>query len=158
MTLTPDERYAYLQVSFFHGYVKYNLENLEVVDVVKLPNLVPDMPREMYLLDSAHHGIALNEEGPKLCVSGTMSDYAAIVPVDDPDDHTLHVKEDGRSYWSTLTDDGQHCLVSWSGLDQVSVLSFETEEEVDVIDVGDHPQRVRTGEAPSGWFQAQTSG
>ncbi len=158
MTLTPDERYAYLQVSFFHGYVKYDLEDLEVVDVVELPNLVPTTPREMYLLDSAHHGIALNEDGTKLCVSGTMSDYAAIVPVDDPDDHTLHIKEDGKSYWSTLTDDGQHCLVSWSGLDQVSVFSFEDEEEVDVIDVGDHPQRVRTGEVRSSWYQAQTSG
>ncbi len=158
MTLTPDERTAYLQVSFFHGYVQYDLEALEVVDVVELPNLVPDMPREQYLLDSAHHGIAMNANGTHLCVSGTMSDYAAIVPVDDPGNHTLHVKDEGKSYWSTLTDDGEHCLVSWSGTDEVSVLSFSTGEIVDTIDVGDHPQRVRTGDVPSAWVDAQTGG
>ena len=29
-----------------------------------LPNLIPDTPREQYLLDSAHHGIAMNPRAP----------------------------------------------------------------------------------------------
>lgn len=40
----------------------------------------------------------------------------------------------------------------------MSVFSFESEEEVDVIDVGDHPQRVHTGEDRSSWYQAHVEG
>ena len=47
--------------------------------IKRLPNLVPDTPREQYLLDSAHHGIAMNPSGTKICVAGTMSDYATVV-------------------------------------------------------------------------------
>jgi hypothetical protein len=45
-----------------------------VTRVVNVPNLVPEMPREKYVLDSAHHGIAMNAAGTKLCVAGMMDD------------------------------------------------------------------------------------
>ncbi len=59
--------------------------------LIPLPNRVPDMPREHYVLDSAHHGLAMNDEGTKLCVAGTMSDYAAVVT------RQHHEGEDPRS-------------------------------------------------------------
>ncbi len=79
MALSPNETVVYFQVSFFHGFVEYNFNQDRVTRVAHLPNLVPEIPREQYLLDSAHHGIAMNPAGTKLCVAGTMSDYAAIV-------------------------------------------------------------------------------
>jgi hypothetical protein len=79
MALSPDERFVYFQVSFFHGFVEYDYAEDRVTRVAHLPNEVPDMPREQYLLDSAHHGLAMNGRGTKLCAAGTMSDYAAIV-------------------------------------------------------------------------------
>jgi hypothetical protein len=82
MTLSPDERYVYFQVSFFHGYVEYDFKKDKVTDVVRLPNRVPEIPRINYLLDSAHHGIALDPKGETFCIAGTMSDYAAIVDRD----------------------------------------------------------------------------
>jgi len=46
MALSPDERFLYFQVSFFHGFVEYNFAQDRVTRVAQLPNLVPNMPRE----------------------------------------------------------------------------------------------------------------
>jgi outer membrane protein assembly factor BamB len=158
MALSPDERFVYFQVSFFHGFVEYDLAQDVVLRLATLPNLVPLTPRELYVLDSAHHGIAMDHQGTRLCVAGTMSDYAAVVSRADFEDYTLIQKaQDARPYWSTTSDDGEHCFVSWSGLDSVSAISYATRQEVANIGVGDHPQRIRTGPVRSDWVQAQLS-
>lgn len=144
MAISPDERMAYLQLSFFHGYVAYDLERHVITQVVNLPNLVPEVPREQYLLDSAHHGLAVNPDGSRLCAAGTMSDYAAIVPVDDPGAAVL-VEGIDKPYWSTNSGDGRRCFVSASGADEVVVIDYATGREVARIPVGDHPQRMRLG-------------
>ena len=81
MALSPDERYVYFQVSFFHGFVEYDLQQDRVLRLAHLPvsDEAKQKRRDEYLLDSAHHGLAMNPSGTKLCAAGTMSDYAAIV-------------------------------------------------------------------------------
>jgi DNA-binding beta-propeller fold protein YncE len=153
MALSPDERFVYLQVSFFHGFVEYDLVNQRVTRVAQLPNLVPDMPREQYLLDSAHHGIAMNGAGTKLCVAGTMSDYAAIVDRQSFGYKLLQLGE--KPYWVTDSDGGDYCYISWSGTDAVSALSYAKGSEVARIQVGDHPQRIRSGNVRTDWVNAQ---
>jgi YVTN family beta-propeller protein len=153
MALSPDEKWVYFQVSFFHGFVEYNFGRDRVTRIARLPNLIPDTPREDYLLDSAHHGIAMNGAGTKLCVAGTMSDYAAIVSRDSFD-YKL-IKRGKKPYWSTTSENGKHCYVSWSGSDAISVISYATKREVVRIPVGDHPQRIRTGNVQADWLAAQ---
>jgi PQQ-like domain len=148
MALSPDEEWVYFQVSFFHGFVEYNFAQDRVTRVANLPNLVPDMPREQYVLDSAHHGIAMNAAGTKLCVAGTMDDYAAIVSRSTFDYRLIQAGE--KPYWSTNSRDGNYCFVSWSGTDSLSAISYDTESEVARIQVGDHPQRVRNGVVRTG--------
>ncbi len=145
MTLSPDEKFVYFQVSFFHGFVQMNLRTGHVVRIHHLPNLVKDTPREQYLLDSAHHGIAMNPSGTRICVAGTMSDYAAVVDADDFDHDPLIKREDGKPYWVTPSADGRFCYISWSGLDEVSRISYRTGKVDETAPVGDHPQRVRNG-------------
>ncbi len=145
MAITPDERFVYFQVSFFFGIVQYDLRADRVVRVLNLPlGAAEGLPRTAFLLDSAHHGLAMNPRGTRLCVAGTMSGYAAIVtrrPF-----RARRVTRVGRvPYWAHTSEDGRYCFVSVAGDDRVAVISFRTGRQVARIKVGDHPQRMRTG-------------
>ena len=144
MTLSPDERTFYFQLSFFHGYVAMSRRTGKIIGVRRLPNLVRHLPREAYVLDSAHHGIAANPSGRRICVAGTMSDYAAVVDVRGRRTGPL-LKGGTKPYWVTPSHDGKHCLISWSGTDSVSKISYAKRRIVRTVRVGDHPQRVRNG-------------
>ena len=100
--------------------------------------------RTDFLLDSAHHGLAMNPRGTKLCVAGTMSGYAAIV-TRKPFKLQRTIPVGRVPYWSQSSEDGKYCFVSVAGEDRVSVISYKTAREVKRIKVGDHPQRMRTG-------------
>ena len=78
MAVAPDERFVYLQVSFFHGFVEFDtqapdIDGTQTYDgepavgavrrVVPLPDRTNGLPREQYVLDSAHHGLAIDEPG-----------------------------------------------------------------------------------------------
>jgi hypothetical protein len=145
MALSPDERTVYAQISFHHGFIEYDLAQERVTRVANLPvsEEAQGTPRENYLLDSAHHGLAMNPQGTKLCAAGTMSDYAAIVQRDSFAHKIFQVGE--KPYWSTNGLGGRHCWVSVSGDDKVVVLEYDGEREVAQVPVGDHPQRVRLG-------------
>jgi YVTN family beta-propeller protein len=158
MALSPDERYVYFQVSFFHGFVEYDFKRDRVRRVANLPiaDHVQDMPEEEYLLDSAHHGISMSGNGKRLCVAGTMSDYAAIVSR-----RTFGAKlvEAGtKPYWATTSTDGRYCYVSWSGTDSMSVIDFRTKKEIANVPVGDHPQRIRSGVVRKSWLRGLAEG
>jgi DNA-binding beta-propeller fold protein YncE len=145
MALAPDERYLYFQVSFFHGFVEYDLKLDKVVGILPLPlsEKAQSLRRDEYVLDSAHHGLAMNPEGTKLCVAGTMSDYAAIV---DRKTFRYSIATTGsKPYWATNSGDGKYCFVSFSGDDNVAAISYKTGKRVATIPVGDHPQRMRMG-------------
>ncbi len=146
MTLSPNERFIYFQVSFFHGFVEFDRKRNRVRRVAMLPlsQEAQEMSRQDYILDSAHHGIAMNPQGTKLCVAGTMSNYAAIVERRTFAYKIIRVGD--RPYWSTPSVGGRYCFVSVAGADRVAVISFRRGKEVASIPVGDHPQRMRTGQ------------
>lgn len=149
MTHTPDERFFYFQLSFLHGFIEYDMQEQKVTRLAELPNLVPNLPKQDYVNDSAHHGIAMNGRGDTLCVAGTMSDYAAIVDRE-TFDYKLLTDLGKKPYWVTTDAAGEHCYISWSGSDQISIINFERGEEVARVDVGDHPQRIREGTLAKG--------
>lgn len=170
MAIAPDQRFIDFQVSFFHGYVEFDTQAPDldgavtytaggipeprtgaVTKVVPLPNRVPNLLREQYVNDSAHHGLSMNDAGTTLCAAGTMDDYAALV---DRTTGTYKIFDKAatghdylKPYWTT-EGLGDTCWISLSGSDAVSVLDFDTQRELAFLPVGDHPQRVRHGYVP----------
>jgi hypothetical protein len=142
MALAPGERFVYFQVSFFHGFVEYDLVEDRVTRLATLPKQTT-APREQYVLDSAHHGLTMNPRGERLCAAGTMDGYAAIVSRESFRYRLIQVGE--KPYWATNSGDSRYCFVSVSGADAVSVISYRTMTEVARVSVGDHPQRMRMG-------------
>jgi hypothetical protein len=167
MALGPRERFLWFQVSFFHGYVEFDTRVADldgrvgytsggrpeprrgaVTRVVPLPNRVPDLPREQYVNDSAHHGLSIGGDDRTLCVAGTMDDYAALVDSRTTRRRIFDQRTTGhpylKPYWTTEGPRGT-CWVSLSGSDAVAVLDVRRRREVAYLAVGDHPQRIRHG-------------
>lgn len=176
MAVSNDERYIYFQVSYFHGLIEFDTQADDangnsdyelggiaepefgaVRRVVSLPNLVPEVPRETYVNDSAHHGLSLNEAGDTLCVAGTVDDYAALVDRQTMAYSLFNKASTGndylKPYWTTEGPNNT-CWISLSGSDAVAVLDTQRHEELAYLAVGNHPQRVRLGYVPESVISA----
>jgi DNA-binding beta-propeller fold protein YncE len=147
---TPDFAKMYFQVSFFNGFVEYDVATDKITRVKTLPkNAATSDDRTTYVNDSRHHGLSISPDGSKLCVAGTMDDYATIVDRAGLQEGPLVTA--AKPYWATVSGDGRDCVISESGADQVTAIDFATGRKVVSIPVGDHPQRVRLAHIPTGW-------
>ncbi|MEW2810736.1 YncE family protein [Streptomyces massasporeus] len=147
---SPDESKLYFQVSFFNGFFEYDIATDKITRTKTLPkNPATSDDRTTFVNDSRHHGISMSPDGRKLCVAGTMDDYATVV-----DRATLQegpLVTASKPYWATVSGDGKSCVVSESGTDQVTAIDFATGKKVVSVPVGDHPQRVRLGRVQADW-------
>jgi DNA-binding beta-propeller fold protein YncE len=147
---SPDESKFYFQVSFFNGFFEYDVATDRITRTKTLPkNPATSDDRTTMVNDSRHHGLSMSPSGNKLCVAGTMDDYATVV-----DRATLQegpLVAASKPYWATVSGDGKDCVISESGADRVTAIDFATGEKRLSVAVGDHPQRVRLARVPVGW-------
>ncbi|WP_329124262.1 YncE family protein [Streptomyces sp. NBC_01353] len=150
VAFTPDESKLYFQVSFFNGFLEYDLATDRITRVKTLPqNPATDPDRTTWVNDSRHHGMSMSPDGKRLCIAATMDDYATVV-----DRETLKegpLVEASKPYWATVSGDGRSCVISESGTDRVTAIDFATGRRVASVAVGDHPQRVRLAHVPADW-------
>ncbi|GAA3923200.1 YncE family protein [Actinomadura viridis] len=150
VAFTPDESKLYFQVSFFNGFFEYDV----ATDKITREKVLPKNPgtsddRTTFVNDSRHHGMSMNPSGTKLCIAGTMDDYATVVDRASLQQGPLVTAS--KPYWATVSGDGKACVISESGADQVTAIDFATGQKITSIPVGDHPQRVRVAHLPAGW-------
>jgi YVTN family beta-propeller protein len=147
---SPDESKLYFQVSFVNGFFEYDIATDKITRMKTLPkNPATSDDRTTFVNDSRHHGLSMSPDGAKLCVAGTMDDYATVV-----DRATLQegpLVTAAKPYWATVSGDGRACVVSESGADQVTAIDFATGQKIASVPVGDHPQRVRIARIPADW-------
>ncbi|MFD5098783.1 YncE family protein [Streptomyces albidochromogenes] len=150
VAFTPDETKLYFQVSFFNGFLEYDVAEDRITRIKTLPkNPDTSEDRTTWVNDSRHHGMSMSPRGDKLCVAGTMDDYATVV-----DRASLRegpLVPASKPYWATVSGDGKSCVISESGSDQVTAIDFATGKKTVSVAVGDHPQRVRVAHVPTDW-------
>tara|TARA_B100001287_G_scaffold9437_1_gene7298 strand:+ start:13518 stop:14801 length:1284 start_codon:yes stop_codon:yes gene_type:complete len=151
MAITNDEKFAYLQISLFHGFFEYDIENDKITRKLELP--VPELNKGLsfgdHLLNSGHHGIALSGNDKTICVAGTMDGYIALVDRTTFDYKIIKLSKDpkeAKPYWATSSKDGTKAYVSISGLNKVLVIDYASKKVIAEVPVGNHPQRVRNGQ------------
>ncbi|MFD7096334.1 YncE family protein [Streptomyces xanthophaeus] len=153
VSFSPDESKLYFQVSFFNGFLEYDVATDRITRLKTLPvNPATSTDRTTWVNDSRHHGMSMSPDGTKLCIAGTMDDYATVV-----DRATLAegpLVPAAKPYWATVNGDGTACVISESGADRVTAIDFATGTARVSVPVGDHPQRVRLGHVPSTWTGA----
>ncbi|MGW7368089.1 YncE family protein [Streptomyces sp. NPDC054841] len=150
VAFTPDESKLYFQVSFFNGFLEYDVATDRITRQKTLPkNPDTSEDRTTWVNDSRHHGMSMSPKGDKICIAGTMDDYATVV-----DRATLQegpLVTASKPYWATVSGDGKSCVISESGADSVTAIDFATGRKVASVPVGDHPQRVRLGHVAADW-------
>ena len=148
---SKDESILYTQLSYFNGVVKYDLKAKKEItrNVQELNDFALETYKSFdeYPHDSSHHGLAISKDGKKLCDCGTISNTVAIINTDDMS--TQSITDVGMvPYWATTSHDGTKCFVSLSGDNSISVIDYNTGEEVSEIPVGEFPQRSRLAKIP----------
>ncbi|MGW4508799.1 YncE family protein [Streptomyces sp. NPDC004436] len=150
VAFSPDESKLYFQVSFFGGFLEYDVATDRITRLKDLPaNPATSTDRTTWVNDSRHHGMSMSPDGTKLCIAGTMDDYATVV-----DRATLAegpLVPASKPYWATVSGDGTACVISESGTDRVTAIDFATGTKRVSVPVGDHPQRIRLGHVPVSW-------
>ncbi|WP_327677526.1 YncE family protein [Streptomyces sp. NBC_00467] len=155
VAFTPDESKLYFQVSFFNGFLEYDIATDRITRLKTLPkNPATSEDRTTWVNDSRHHGMSMSPAGDKLCVAGTMDDYATVVDRASLQEGPLVTAS--KPYWATVSGDGASCVISEAGADRVTAIDFATGRKVASVDVGDHPQRVRIAHVTAGWTGPQS--
>jgi hypothetical protein len=155
-----------LQLSYLNGFVVLDLRTgrRRTVELPLSPAAARLSPAD-YPNKAAHHGIALSADGRTVCALGTISDYAALVPLRGRGPYTIVPV--GTAPGEAITSrDGRYCIAVSRGPtalnrprvrdgDSVSVISYARRREVRRLRAGRHPQDLAEASVPEAVLRAR---
>lgn len=138
--LTEDDSRVFLQLSYFHGFVEFDLENGQRLRTIDLPVREPakNWDRNDYPSEAAHHGIQLSPDGNYVCCAGMVDGYVALVSRPSLQVDTI-LDVGGRPGWATNGPNSTHCFIADRQNDQFIAVSYESKDVAGRVAVGDSP-------------------
>ena len=146
--ISPDEKFAYVQLSRLHGFVVVDLANDSIVRTVNLPIQKP-LPKPTF--DRSHyvmnHGLGLSPDMKYLVANASMSEFVAIYAF--PSLELLGTVPVGHEpNWVVFSKDSRYAYVSNRRDDTISAIDLAGRKEAARIPVGDYPQRMTVATVP----------
>lgn len=139
--LTADEKTAYVQTSWLHGFHVVDLSDGRVRKTIALPQLPPELPEPTIWPNTVDHGLVLTPDGKRMICVATTGAYVAIYSVPELDLINT-IKVGTQPNWVITDKSGEIAYVSSRASNTVSVISMAEAREIKRIEVGDYPQRM----------------
>jgi YVTN family beta-propeller protein len=137
--VSHDERWLYVALSDFHGFVAVDLHSGKQIRRVELPPAPPSTcPLEPH---TPTHGLALTPDGKELWVT-SLADSGMYVYDVAAHEISKEIPTGRCPNWVTFSPDGKYCCVSNSDSDDCSIIDTGTRREVARPKVGHGPKRL----------------
>ncbi|MEO8448480.1 MAG: cytochrome D1 domain-containing protein [Gemmatimonadota bacterium] len=141
--ISPDQRYAYVQLSKLHGFVVVDLATDKVVKTIELPTFGKPLPAPSAKgsLFVMNHGLGLSPDQKYLVANASLSGFVAIYS--HPGLELLGTVTVGHQpNWVAFSKDSKYAYVSNRLDDTISAIQLANHKEVARIKVGHYPQRM----------------
>jgi YVTN family beta-propeller protein len=146
-TFTRDQRTAYVQLSYLHGFVPLDMATKQKRPVVLLPKLTAAAKLPDAWPGTYNHGIILSRDEKLLFANGSVANYVAVYSHPDLKlIKTIPVGTDPN--YIVLSKDGRFAYVSNRASNDMSIIEVETLKEVKRLALGRYPQRMVVAEVP----------
>jgi YVTN family beta-propeller protein len=114
--------------------------------VVGTPNTDPS--------EAPHHGIAVSADGKTICDAAKLYGYIALVDRASFETVATIAVPGGLPIEAETSSDGRYCFVANRNGNSVSVISYETRQELRRIQVGIGPHELTEASVPEGILRA----
>jgi YVTN family beta-propeller protein len=139
--ITADEKSAFVQTSWLHGFHVVDLAQNRIKKTIALPTLGAEVPVALEWPNTVDHGMQLTPGEKCLIAIATTGGYACLYSL--PALDLIATIPVGRQPSWVITDaTGETIYVSNRASDTISVISTAQRKVMHTIDVGHYPQRM----------------